>query len=143
MLGDPSQHQLSLMEDKEILQKENVAFYDILQGDFVDSYPHLSHKVIMAYLWINRLVGCKHFIKSLSFLDFSKCKRKPKYLIKMDDDTRIDYSQLAASLDVQDPAETNIYCPSVLRNQKLWRDKAAPVMGKWAYQNDNFTSKKR
>ena len=59
----------------------------------------------------------------------------------MDDDTRIDYNQLAASLHAQDPKETNIYCPSVLRNQKLWRDKAAPVMGKWAYLNDNFTSK--
>ena len=54
LLGDPSQHQLSLMEDKEILQKEKVAFHDILQGDFVDGYPQLSHKVIMAYLWINR-----------------------------------------------------------------------------------------
>ena len=67
----------------------------------------------------------------------------PKFLIKMDDDSNISYEDLAAKLrseDLHSPHQANIYCPSVLKNQKLWRHKGAPIMGKWAYLSDNFTS---
>ena len=68
---------------------------------------------------------------------------RPKFLIKMDDDSNISYEDLAAKLrseDLHSPHQANIYCPSVLKNQKLWRHKGAPIMGKWAYLSDNFTS---
>ena len=61
----------------------------------------------------------------------------------MDDDSNISYEDLAAKLrseDLHSPHQANIYCPSVLKNQKLWRHKGAPIMGKWAYLSDNFTS---
>ena len=58
----------------------------------------------------------------------------------MDDDTVMDYDQVAASLELQDsqyPGEENVHCPSVLRNQKLWTHQGAPIMGKWAYLDEN------
>ena len=58
----------------------------------------------------------------------------------MDDDTKIDYEQLSLALSHQNPSDLSIYCPSVLKNQRLWRHKSAPIMGKWAYLNDNYTS---
>ena len=69
----------------------------------------------------------------------------PRFLINIDDDSIIDYDDLASRLkneDLYDSEEDKIYCPSVFKNQKLWRHKAAPMMGKWAYLSDNFTSKK-
>ena len=57
LLGKPSEQQLSEVKDEDFLTKENRIFGDILQFDFQDSYPHLSHKVISAYLWTNRC-GC-------------------------------------------------------------------------------------
>ena len=70
---------------------------------------------------------------------------KPSFIIKIDDDSIIDYDDLASRLNYEDlhaREEDNIYSPSVFKNQKLWRHKAAPMMGKWAYLSDNFTSKK-
>ena len=69
----------------------------------------------------------------------------PRFLINIDDDSIIDYDDLASRLkneDLYDSEGDQIYCPSVFKNQKLWRHKAAPMMGKWAYLSDNFTSKK-
>ena len=66
----------------------------------------------------------------------------PRFLIKMDDDTRIDFDRVSESLEYQvarQPGEQRILCPSVLRNQKLWTHKDAPIMGKWAYLNENYT----
>ena len=54
----------------------------------------------------------------------------------------IDYDEVAASLELQDsrhPGEERVLCPSVLRNQKLWTHQDAPIMGKWAYMNENYT----
>ena len=68
--------------------------------------------------------------------------QRPVFLIKMDDDTIIDYDEVAASLELQDrrhPGEESVLCPSVLRNQKLWTHQDAPIMGKWAYMNENYT----
>ena len=49
LLGVPGTEEV----DKELV-KENEVFGDILQGDFPDSYPHLSHKVIMSFIWVNK-----------------------------------------------------------------------------------------
>ena len=60
----------------------------------------------------------------------------------MDDDTLIEYESLESLLDYEEThfkKENHIYCPSVLRNQKLWTHKDAPIMGKWAYMNENYT----
>ena len=42
-------------QDKEaLLRKESDVFGDILQGDFPDTRPFLSHKVIMSFIWVNK-----------------------------------------------------------------------------------------
>ena len=41
-------------KNQESLREENAAFGDILQGDFPDTYPFLSYKVIMSFIWINK-----------------------------------------------------------------------------------------
>ena len=41
-------------EDKPHLENESRTFKDILQADFPDTYPFLSYKVIMSFIWINR-----------------------------------------------------------------------------------------
>ena len=76
-------------------------------------------------------------------MDPNKGLETPNFVINIDDDSIIDYDDLALRLNYENlhANEDNIYCPSVLRNQKLWRHKAAPMMGKWAYLSDNFTSK--
>ena len=85
----------------------------------------------------------KTVTKTFRFSPFMFCTtQNPRFLIKMDDDTQIDYDHVAASLeyeDTQHPGELNILCPSVFRNQKLWTHQAAPIMGKWAYMNENYT----
>ena len=129
VLGNPS----SDKQRNSSLEVENDQHSDILQGDFVDGYPHLSHMVIMSFIWTN-----KHCL-----VDQKSDSENPRFLIKMDDDSVIDYEDLAARLDYEDlyhGEEDFLYCPSVLKNQKLWRHKAAPIMGKWAYMSDNFTS---
>ena len=131
VLGNPS----SDKQRNSSLEVENDQHSDILQGDFVDGYPHLSHMVIMSFIWTN-----KHCL-----VDQKSDSEKPRFLIKIDDDSVIDYEDLAARLDYEDlyhGEEDFLYCPSVLKNQKLWRHKAAPIMGKWAYMSDNFTSEK-
>ena len=68
--------------------------------------------------------------------------QSPKFLIKMDDDTIVNYAELQQLLDKESEVasyEKHIFCPSVLRNQKLWVHKDAPIMGKWAYMNENYT----
>jgi len=128
LLGVPSSYE----QRNSSLEVENDQHGDILQGDFPDSYPHLSHKVIMSFIWTN-----KHCL-----VDQKSDSENPRFLIKMDDDSVIDYEDLAARLDYEDlynGEEDCVYCPSVLKNQKLWRHKAAPMMGKWAYMSDNFT----
>ena len=77
-------------------------------------------------------------------MDPNKGLETPNFVINIDDDSIIDYDDLALRLNYENlhaSEEDNIYCPSVLKNQKLWRHKAAPMMGKWAYLSDNFTSK--
>lgn len=50
LLGVPSTDK----QRNSSLEEESVQFGDILQGDFPDSYPHLSHKVIMSFIWTNK-----------------------------------------------------------------------------------------
>ena len=85
----------------------------------------------------------KSRISILTSIYFRFCtNHQPSFLVKMDDDTIIDYKSLEYLLDYEETHfkdEYNIYCPSVLRNQKLWTHKDAPIMGKWAYMNENYT----
>ena len=63
-------------------------------------------------------------------------------MIKMDDDTVIDFDRVSSSLEYQarhHPDQQTVLCPSVIRNQKLWTHQSAPIMGKWAYMNENYT----
>ena len=45
-------------EDKAKLRKDELLkekkFGDILQGKFKDSYQNVAHKVILAFIWINK-----------------------------------------------------------------------------------------
>ena len=52
LLGVPSTEK----QRNSSLEDESANFGDILQGDFPDSYPHLSHKVVMSFIWTNKLV---------------------------------------------------------------------------------------
>ena len=82
-------------------------------------------------------------IEHFNIYSFRICtKHQPSFLVKMDDDTLIEYKNLESLLDYEETHykdENHIYCPSVLRNQKLWTHKDAPIMGKWAYMNENYT----
>ena len=52
LLGIPSTDK----QRNSSLEDESAKFGDILQGDFPDSYPHLSHKVVMSFIWTNKSV---------------------------------------------------------------------------------------
>ena len=41
-------------KEQESLKEESAAFGDILQGNIPDTYPYLSYKVIMSFIWINK-----------------------------------------------------------------------------------------
>ena len=124
LFGIPQKDQSEGM-DLDFLEMENKENKDTIQGSFPDAFRYLTHKWLLGTLWINK--HCK--------------RRKPKYLLKIDDDSGINFENLLNYLSYQDPDERAIYCPSVLRNHIIWRFKEAPILGKWGYQNDNYTSK--
>ena len=62
------------------------------------------------------------------------CSGKTKHIVKLDDDSLIDFGKLKLALDenIGDDSETTISCPSVTKNRKVWRHAEAKLMGKWA-----------
>ena len=64
-------------------------------------------------------------------------------MIKMDDDTVIDFDRVSSSLEYQarhHPDQQTVLCPSVIRNQRVWTHQSAPIMGKWAtWASGNYT----
>ena len=57
----------------------------------------------------------------------------------MDDDTVVNYESLSRLLKFEEENhrnEMNIFCPSVMRNQKVWTYPDAPTLGKWAYNQE-------
>ena len=44
---------------------------------------------------------------------------------------------LIFKIEKEDSADLLIACPTVLRNQKIWRHQDAPAMGKWTCDEDN------
>ena len=47
----------------EEIERENSAYHDLVQGDFVDTYHNLSYKSIMGKLWVSEYcqqVGLSH-----------------------------------------------------------------------------------
>ena len=44
---------------------------------------------------------------------------------------------LKFKIEKEGSADLLIACPTVLRNQKIWRHQDAPVFGKWTCDKDN------
>ena len=62
---------------QNVINKENEAYHDIVQGDFVDHYKNLSYKAIMGKLWVSEF-----------------CEQA-EFVVKTDDDMYIAYLPLA------------------------------------------------
>ena len=70
----------------------------------------------------------------LTYLDL-----RQRFIHRIDDDTVVNYESLAALLKYEEENHRNekyIYCPSVMRNQKVWTHSEAPILGKWAYDRN-------
>ena len=50
----------------------------------------------------------------------------------------LDLDNLAESLKDVDKSDMVIACPTVLRNQIIWRHPEAPIMGKWTETPEQF-----
>ena len=77
------------------------------------------------------------------FSFFRFCSLKTKYIVKIDDDSIIDFDKLVSTLEMMDEevdGET-ISCPSVTRNRKVWRHSEARLMGKWAHSEEEIPGK--
>ena len=61
------------------------------------------------------------------------CGSSIEFISQIDDDTVLDYDNLAESLKDVDQSDLIIACPTVLRNQIIWRHPEASIMGKWAW----------
>ena len=57
MLGATSDSSL-----QNVINKENEAYHDIVQGDFVDHYKNLSYKAIMGKLWVSEFCEQAEFV---------------------------------------------------------------------------------
>ena len=67
---------------------------------------------------------------------------QPRFLVRMDDDTVVSFDQLVSSLDqAHTSSDLLVTCPTVIRNQRVWRHQEAPLMGKWAIAEEDYTSK--
>jgi len=110
----------------ELLAAENAEHGDILQGNFPDSYSTLAYKTVMSFIWVNRF-----------------CSPKTKYIVKIDDDSEIDFEKLVSTLDEMDKDfnDKTISCPSVTRNRKVWRHREAKLLGKWAHSEAEIPGK--
>ena len=88
--------------------------------------------------------------ETLSVLVLSRVcppEAQPRFLVRMDDDTVVSFDQLVSSLDQAhtssegEAADLLVTCPTVIRNQRVWRHQEAPLMGKWAIAEEDYTSK--
>lgn len=92
----------------------------MLEINVADSYNTLSYKTLSGFLWIG------------SFLS------KAKYVIKIDDDVRLDWERLIETLREKYPRgmpDDTIECSSVMRNMPPWRPRHSlkhnSIMSKW------------
>ena len=91
----------------------------------------------------------------LCFLRFCANKaglheKTPKFVHRIDDDSRLDFELLSSRLEAvvseedEDDGKSVVFCPSVQRNQPMWRHRDSPILGKWAnveYQGNTEAKK--
>lgn len=86
---------------QEQITKESIAYSDIVQGNFTDSYRNLTYKSVMGLHWVQNF--CNH----------------TKFVLKVDDDTLVDPYHLVKFLYQKSPdgnLNNFLYC-STFRNQ--------------------------
>ena len=74
MLGRPEDGQ-----KQEKLREENKKHGDIVQGDFLDTYHHLSYKAIMGNLWVSQFCDQAEFVVKTDddmFIDLYEVRHK-------------------------------------------------------------------
>ena len=91
----------------------------------------------------------------LCFLRFCANKadlheKKPKFVHRIDDDSQLDFELLSSRLEAvvseedEGDGKAVVFCPTVQRNQPMWRHRDSPILGKWAnveYQGSIETKK--
>ncbi|XP_045161046.1 beta-1,3-galactosyltransferase 1-like [Mercenaria mercenaria] len=99
------------------VEKEFKKYKDVLQGDFIDAYLNLTHKVVMGYKWLTE-----------------RC-RNAKLIVKSDDDFLVNifiyFRNLYTSI-----LPTNVYCD--YKAGRIFRNKK----DKWYVSENHFRGEK-
>ena len=101
------------------VRKENDAFKDIVQADFIDSYYNLTLKVLYGLKWVN--LFCPDV----------------KYVVKTDDDVFLNTAELVRQLRSHIIGDKGAVFGTVFRNQRVVQRN-----GKWAVSMEEFPLEK-